>query len=307
MPRQLRAFSIVELLVVIAIMGTLIALLLPAIQVARESARRNTCQNRLRQMALAAVKYHDSNRGFMPGDDGHDTAYDGDEANGTFGWPFFLARFFEYEGPTEMGITSYRLRTYKDCKSRGTSSGRYGDWKHRDLATNQPAEFVCPSSGNEYPASLKDYAVNAGTMREPQWRNATRRVSDTDGLGYSHSRIRVDQIVDGLSKTILFIERRHSAPGRCLPEGAGGNQFIWVDFNRQGYVVFDDQFPDASTLNSKALMLPYRTAKGAALAPYSDHSGVVNAAFADGNVRSISDDVGAAEYRTMVRRNDGSR
>jgi prepilin-type N-terminal cleavage/methylation domain-containing protein len=61
------AFTLVELLVVIAIIGVMVALLLPAVQQAREAARRTQCLNHLKQMALAAQNYHDSHSVYPPG------------------------------------------------------------------------------------------------------------------------------------------------------------------------------------------------------------------------------------------------
>src|SRR5262245_60485350 len=62
-----RAFTLVELLVVIAIIGVLVALLLPAVQMAREAARRTQCLNQIRQLALSAHNFHDTNKNFPPG------------------------------------------------------------------------------------------------------------------------------------------------------------------------------------------------------------------------------------------------
>ena len=62
-----RAFTLVELLVVIAIIGILVALLLPAIQAAREAARRTQCMNRVKQLSLGCINFHDQKKHFPSG------------------------------------------------------------------------------------------------------------------------------------------------------------------------------------------------------------------------------------------------
>src|SRR5947199_1004875 len=94
MPRR-TGFTLVELLVVIAIIGMLIALLLPAVQAAREAGRRTSCRNNLRQIGLALHLYHDTYNYFPPGYiDGNtnpDSTPDNDVGPG-WGWASFLLR-----------------------------------------------------------------------------------------------------------------------------------------------------------------------------------------------------------------------
>jgi prepilin-type N-terminal cleavage/methylation domain-containing protein len=70
--RRRRGFTLIELLVVIAIIAVLIALLLPAVQSAREAARRISCVNNMKQLALSVQNYHDVNNQFPIGGIGHD-------------------------------------------------------------------------------------------------------------------------------------------------------------------------------------------------------------------------------------------
>ena len=105
---SVRAFTLVELLVVIAIIGVLIALLLPAVQAARESARRTHCQNNLKQLALAVQTYNSANKQFPPGANTRDknpgqATYSSDA---TFGWISFVLPFIDEVGTYQSFVTA---------------------------------------------------------------------------------------------------------------------------------------------------------------------------------------------------------
>jgi prepilin-type N-terminal cleavage/methylation domain-containing protein/prepilin-type processing-associated H-X9-DG protein len=89
-----RAFTLVELLVVIAIIGVLVALLLPAVQSAREAARRMSCQSNLKQIGIACHNFHDT-RGTFPS--GHKVTYDGTNTRYFSGWAIQILPYIEQD------------------------------------------------------------------------------------------------------------------------------------------------------------------------------------------------------------------
>ena len=137
----LRGFTLVELLVVIAIIGILIALLLPAVQAAREAARRSQCSNNLKQIGLAVLNY-ESAEGYLP-PGGLPTATG---AHG-FSWWVRILRYIEDQTYAELD---------KDGSESGASVGWVGsNFFNGDILRNRYFDFMyCPSS------TLKPFAGN---------------------------------------------------------------------------------------------------------------------------------------------------
>ncbi|MGI9457474.1 MAG: DUF1559 domain-containing protein [Aeoliella sp.] len=227
------AFTLVELLVVIAIIGILVALLLPAVQSAREAARRMSCANNLKQLGLAAINHHDT-LGHFPL---------GAAANEGSMWSYYTLPYME-EG------VSYDLATIQERSGAnyqwGNPGGPYNDVSQLPVTirTNtQLQEIVypvmrCPSAGlyehqldvamdNFYvmrrvPASYLGSATGlvdngytakcpAKLISVPSGRPATQvtRFGDLDGVIFSWSKIEIRQITDGTSHTMLFGEAVH--------------------------------------------------------------------------------------------------
>lgn len=209
--RRPRAFTLVELLVVIAIIGVLVALLLPAVQAARESARRMRCSNQLKQMGLAMHNYADTHKAFPIGHmfrgpfDGNPN----DEKGGTgFGWGSAILPYIE-QG-TMYDQFDFRLPI------TNTSSS-----KNLTLAQTHLPMFTCPSDfkpknwtdgavTNSATSSYKGCGTSydgwqGGAVGATPNRNRFNGMFDRDNRGTS---LRFAEIVDGTSNQFMIAEAR---------------------------------------------------------------------------------------------------
>ena len=296
MPRLLitvrrRGFTVIELLVVIAIIAVLIGLLLPAVQKVREAAARAQCLNNLKQIALAAQNYHDVSKQLPTG--ARLPVYVGDRpTKGTNLWVELLPYF-------EQGKWDY-------FDNRNNVAGG------RDATQAQVIQIlICPSDAlpetvveSTAPIAprwswgfygLSSYGGNGGTLSRPF--NMSR-----DGLFWIGSHVRIPDITDGSSTTLLFGERYHRDPeyDRLQPSTNPGltPQFGIAYMGKWAHVSGGGGMTSV-TLHS-AVPINYRMPgdggnsammSNRTCAFGSGHPGGANFALADGNVRFLNESI----------------
>ena len=219
-----KGFTLVELLVVIAIIGILVALLLPAVQAAREAARRMQCSNHLRQLGVANHNYHDVNKAFpyMKGgtNRGGSLRFSHSSRNSLSGL-VALAPFYEQQGVYDRT----RRRNFGPVPWRGT----WGIW------TVRIPMLICPSD-EEFPRrsiGFNSYKFSLGTtVRGNNWggretsgvyQNLGNRWR-TPNSGFQEKTISIDDIRDGTSSTVAMSEARF------------GDRDVWHDIGNVAIV-----------------------------------------------------------------------
>jgi len=202
--RRRRAFTLVELLVVIAIIGILVALLLPAVQAAREAARRMQCTNRLKQLGLAQHNYHDVHKCFAPMRTGTNRSTNTDDNNRAMSGYVSLLPFYEQQ------------QIYDRCASRNFRPVPWSTYENN--WTVRISTLLCPSDEEIKiaPFGNLSYAMCLGTS---VWRNHAgpndNYPSQPNGVAYilndnrvSRKTTRIRDIRDGTANTLMMSEKR---------------------------------------------------------------------------------------------------
>ncbi len=294
-----RGFTLVELLVVIAIIGILAALLLPAIQAARESARKTHCLNNLKQIGVALHHYADSHGRLPPAS----------TSDVDFG-------VWNYASDPTVHLHSWRslLLPYVE----GGNLAQFVDYDLSSLApgNRKAAETVillyrCPSFAGSYYSLEPKYtaisqelgianymgmgATNVGKL----WGPAPDGKRRPDGVIYCLSDTRFQDVTDGLSRTIFVVESREQ------------NAAVWIDGTASTAVAhpFDvGNVPDYARPQLSLNYTPYyeyldsNDSIDSLWGPSSMHPGVVQHLFGDGSARPISEEIDARLYNALVTR-----
>lgn len=331
LPRLVRAvrksgFTLIELLVVIAIIGVLIALLLPAVQMARESARRMQCQGNLKQIGLALHNYHDAHSAFPMG--AHRQRTTG--GTGTSWWPALLP---------ELGESAIYDKFNFEDKQAGLPLGYL---PNADVVHNKTFGFMyCPSSplpisitnALSLTIALPSYAGIAGSSNDPGvfsearvntccTTGATAGQVSAGGILIANQALNARDISDGGTKTIIVGEVSnfvYSATGAPLNPSVGFPHGWYTGTNGDGTPgTFKSATGTGSvpiTYNVTTIMHPINTrdaslpgirqGSGPNNPLISAHSGGVNVLFADGRVDFVDESIELLLLRKMATRDDG--
>ena len=287
-----RGFTLIETLVVIAVIGILITLLLPALQAARESARRSGCLNNLRQLALATHNYHDA-VGCLPM--GYPLIYFPQtrySSNHSL-WVAILGQLGEQPLFDAVNFSTHVLLGENSTIRRVGLPLLWCPTDPRIASIAPPSREVAGIPAELNPLAHTSYAGNAGTWyNHPPGRKTFNRPliaqmqGQARGAFFLLSQVRLRDITDGLASTILLGERAHGYPD----PGAMEDSHWWF----HGYgsdTIFHTLNPINPWRSMKLRPGNLSYASNFAEAAGSVHPGGANFAFADGSARFLKETI----------------
>lgn len=310
------AFTLVELLVVIAIIGILVGLLLPAVQAAREAARRMQCTNNVRQIGLACHNYHDTLRKLPPGR----LVYDGINSTGS---------------PTKVvtGFLAMLLPYMEGSNLHATYNQNYGfdDVANQTAVNTEVSAFSCPSSPGDKIMPIYS-GWNMGwttdpTALDPNLTGFETSYQGVRGLHYlqgpagsqvhvwdsevgilNEKGSRFADITDGTSNTLLLFEMTgkpsHWLMGKQQPAATNAQFYSygpWAGNNGVGiYNWSDDGLSKGCDTCNKFINVDNESS------PYAFHPGVVVIVLADGSTRTLAETIDSQIFVNLSCKQDGN-
>jgi len=287
-----RGFTLVELLVVIAIIGILIALLLPAVQAAREAARRMSCTNNLKQIGLGLHMYHDTYNRLPAGWVGYDPSTGQPHWFGVPGWAW-SARILPYMEQTAV----------------------YKNLIHLDLPITDPANdaarvepivtYRCPTDTGDKTFDLAGGGPSVASVSFPVKLATGNYIGvfgavdfhlvcsttacEGDGTFFLNRGVRFADIVDGLSNTLIVGERCSKlAPSTWVGVVTGGDHAVARVAGVAAYPPNSEQQPDHYLHNFSSF-----------------HPAGTNFLAADGSVKLIAETIDLTTYQALATRAAG--
>jgi len=295
--RQREAFTLVELLVVIAIIGVLVALLLPAVQAAREAARRSQCSNNLKQIGLALENYEGTFSQYPPGRMGCD-GYGAHQCvgyttgAGTLGISGFVAMLpFIEQGNLHEKID------YTNVPWNANGSTTWATGGNLELITARPKFMVCPSDISKpfidnFPvagakAATGSYGLVGGTNGPP---NDDKLKHINNGMFVYRSGMRRADITDGTSAQMMV--------GETIGNDKSAHPNIWSNGSR-----FQTIRTTKNPINQKPNTGNLAGTENGAFGSY--HPAGAHFVFADGHVAFITNSINFTNYQRLSWRDDG--
>jgi prepilin-type N-terminal cleavage/methylation domain-containing protein/prepilin-type processing-associated H-X9-DG protein len=288
MARARRGFTLIELLVVMAIIGILAALVLPAVQAVRETSRRTHCMNNLRQVGLAVLQFELSNKDLPPGWIS-DTPLD----RPGWGWATFALPFIEetnlwnkidynvqFSLPAMLPARTTVISVFQCPSDTGPLISKLDFIPEDPLPYQSGFLHDPPDTEIDLDVSKSNYSGVFGSNEfEPD-------ASRGNGVFFRNSHIRLKEITDGLSHTIIVGERR----------GDRGT-VTWVGVEP---LVQDSVARIVSTTRYPPNQPDWRFEDFS-----SPHPAGVNFVFADGSTRLISNTITEPDFQNLATRNGG--